>query len=143
MKNKQLKTKQLSTQTFSPDKIRNKSHQNFSTMLFASLEIYYLNDCCLIHIIYPKYMGNGIQATVKANKPSFMTVSVHGFHNDAMTCMLQSGESVIYGLFLAWVIFMGAIFSILNLKPDYEFLPYSMPEVFNKTGHGLTDIIIA
>ena len=72
-----------------------------------------------------------------------MTVSVHGFHNDAMTGMLQSGESVIYRLFLAWVIFMGAIFSILNLKPDDEFLPYSMPEVFNKTGHCLTDIIIA
>ena len=37
---------------------------------------------------------------------------------------------------------MEAIFSSLNLKYDDGFLPYSMPEVFTKTGHGLTDIII-
>ena len=36
MENKQLKTEQLSTQTFSPDKIGSKSHQNFSNMLFVS-----------------------------------------------------------------------------------------------------------
>ena len=29
-----------------------------------------------------------------------------------------------------------------NLKPDGEFLPDSKPEVFNKTEHGLTDIVI-
>ena len=38
---------------------------------------------------------------------------------------------------------MKAIFSCLNLKFDEGLLPHSMPEVFNKTGHGLTDIIIA
>ena len=37
---------------------------------------------------------------------------------------------------------MEAIFSYLNLKHDGGFLPYSMPEGFNKTGHSLTDIII-
>ena len=31
----------------------------------------------------------------------------------------------------------------LNIKPDDKFLPYSMPEVFNETEHGFTDIIIA
>ena len=36
---------------------------------------------------------------------------------------------------------MKVIFSCLNLKTD-GFLPYSMPEAFNKTGHDLTDIII-
>ena len=36
MKNEQFKTEQLLTQTFSPDEIRSKSHQNFSTILFAS-----------------------------------------------------------------------------------------------------------
>ena len=35
------------------------------------------------------------------------------------------------------------IFSCLYLKFDEGLLPYSMLEVFNKTGHGLTDIIIA
>ena len=46
-------------------------------------------------------------------------------------------------IFAAWVVFMKAIFLCLNLKLDEGLLPYSMPEVFNKTGHGLTDIIIA
>ena len=38
---------------------------------------------------------------------------------------------------------MEAIFSCLNLKFDDGFLLYSMHEVFNKTGHGLSGIIIA
>ena len=37
---------------------------------------------------------------------------------------------------------MEAIFSCLNLKSDDGFLRYKMPEVFNKTGHDLTDIRI-
>ena len=44
---------------------------------------------------------------------------------------------------MAWVVFVKAIFSFLNLKPDDGFLPYKIPELFNKTGHGLTDIEIA
>ena len=40
-------------------------------------------------------------------------------------------------------IFVKAIFSCLNVKPDDGFLPYNMPKVFNKTGHGLTGIVIA
>ena len=31
----------------------------------------------------------------------------------------------------------------LNLKPDDRFLPYNMAELFNKTIHDLTDIVIA
>ena len=43
---------------------------------------------------------------------------------------------------MAWVVSMEVIFSCLNLKHD-GFLPYSMPKVFNKTGNGLSGIIIA
>ena len=49
--------------------------------------MYYLNACCLIHILLytQKYMSSGIQATVKENElSSVMTVYVNGFHNDAM-----------------------------------------------------------
>ena len=42
---------------------------------------------------------------------------------------------------MARVVFLKAIFSYLNLKPDDEFLPYNMAELFNKTEHGLTDIV--
>ena len=38
---------------------------------------------------------------------------------------------------------MKATFSYLNFKPDDGFLPYKMPKVFNKTGHGLIGIVIA
>ena len=45
--------------------------------------------------------------------------------------------------FVVWVVIVKAIFSCLNLKPDDGFLPYNMPELFDKTGHDLTDIVIA
>ena len=60
-----------------------------------------------------------------------------------MAYVSQFGWSAIHRNFVAWVVFVKAIFSCLNLKPDDGFLPYNMPELFNKTGHGLTDIVIA
>ena len=45
-------------------------------------------------------------------------------------------------MFVAWVVFVKAIFSCLNLKPDDGFLRYNMSELF-KTGHGLTGTVIA
>ena len=95
-------------------------------------------------IVYPKYIGSGIQAPVKSNEIlSVMIVCIHGFHNDVMACLLQIGESTIYRIFVAWVVFMEATFSCLNLKLDDGFLPYSMLEIFNITGHDLTDITIS
>ena len=46
----------------------------------------------------------------------------------------------IHATIWAKVVFVKAIFSCLNLKPDDGFLPYNMLEVFNKTGKGLTNI---
>ena len=43
---------------------------------------------------------------------------------------------------VVWVVFVKAILSCLNLKADDGFLPYNMPDVFNKNGHGLIDIVI-
>ena len=45
--------------------------------------------------------------------------------------------------FVAWVVFVKAMFWCLNLKPNDGFLSYNMPELLNKTGHGLIDIVIA
>ena len=70
-----------------------------------------------------------------------MAVCRHGFHNGVMAYMLQFGA--IHRIFVAWVVFAKAIFSCLNLKPEDGFLAYNMPELFNKTGHGLTDIVVA
>ena len=71
-----------------------------------------------------------------------MTLFRHGFRNGVTAYILQSGYSAIHRIFVAWVVFVKAIFSCLNLKPDDGFLPYNMAKVFNKTGHGLTDIVI-
>ena len=54
--------------------------------------------------------------------------------------MLQIGESSIHIIFAVWVVFMEAIFSGLNVKLNYRFLRYSVPEVLNNTGYGLADI---
>ena len=52
-----------------------------------------LLECLLPYthpIIYAKYIGSGIQNTVKPNKLlSVMTVCRHGFHNGVMAYMLQ------------------------------------------------------
>ena len=44
---------------------------------------------------------------------------------------------------MVWVASMEAKFSCSNLKHDDGFLHYNMPGIFNKTEHGLTDIITA
>ena len=44
---------------------------------------------------------------------------------------------------MTWVVFVKAIFSCLHLKADDAFLPYTMPVLFSKTGHGLRNIVIA
>ena len=72
-----------------------------------------------------------------------MNVCIHDSYNVVVRCMLQIGESTIHRILVPWLLFMEASFSRLNLKLDDGVLPYSMLEVFNKTGHGPTDIIIA
>ena len=49
-----------------------------------------------------------------------------------MTYMLTFDVSAIHIIFVVWVEYVKAIFSCLNLKPDHGFLPYNMPEIFNK-----------
>ena len=72
-----------------------------------------------------------------------MNVCIHASYNVVVRCMLQIGESTIHRILVPWLVFVEASFSRLNLKLDDGVLPYSMLEVFNKTGHGPTDIIIA
>ena len=86
-------------------------------------------------------MGSRIKTTVKANElSSVMTVCIRNFHNNVITCLSQTRERAIHRMFVARVVLMEVIFLCLNLKPDDGFLPYIMPDIFNKTRHGLTDI---
>ena len=98
----------------------------------------------MLATLYPKSIDSGIQTTDKPNKLlSVMTVCRCGFHNGVMAYMLQFDYSAVHRTFQARVVFVKTIFACLNLRPDDGFLPYNLPEIFNKTGHGLTDIIIA
>ena len=71
-----------------------------------------------------------------------MIVSRHGFHNVAMTCMLQISESTMHKIIVVWIVSRKTIFSRLNLKSDDGFLLYNKPKVFIKIEHGLTDTTI-
>ena len=132
IKNKQRNTEKLSCQTFSPEKKNwSKSHQNFSTWFFASWEIWYILLERLLpdthSIIYPKCMGSGIQAAVKANELSLsIAVCSHGFCNGVMAHILQIEESTICRNFVAWLVLMQAIFPCLNLKYDEQFSPWCL-----------------
>ena len=55
-----------------------------------------------------------------------------------MNVCRQGFQSAIHRIFVVFVVLVKTIFSCINLKPDDGFLPYNMPHVFNKTGHGLT-----
>ena len=90
-------------------------------------------------VVYPNCIGSGIHQMLKQVNfhRSWLWVDVA-----LIWCYgIQFGERTIHKIFVTWVIFMEAIVSCLNLKPD-NWLPYSMPEVFNKSRHGLAGIII-
>ena len=106
-----------------------------------------LIHCLMSHshvINYPQFKGNdGVGILDKSTGLlSVMTVCHHGIHKRVMVYMLNIGESTMQRIFVTWVVFMEAVFSKTNLKPDEGFLAYSMPELFIRTGNGLTDIVI-
>ena len=84
----QLKTEHLLNQTFSPDKAWNKSHQNFSTMLFASTMlrnlVYYLSACLL-------YRHQEAVAQRCSVKKVFLEISQNSQEN---TCNFNNKETL-------------------------------------------------
>ncbi|XP_057292377.1 uncharacterized protein LOC130620063 [Hydractinia symbiolongicarpus] len=59
-----------------------------------------------------------------------------------MAYMAGVGKSTMYRIFVGWLVFLETIFSQLDLKPDDGFLLKKMPDIFVRTGHGLTDLVI-
>ena len=92
-------------------------------------------------ITYPEFKSNAARILDKSTELlSVMTVCCRGLHNEVMTNMLNIGESTMQRIFPAWVVFVEAVFSKINLRPVEVFLAYNMPEIVAKTG--LTDIVI-
>ena len=73
---------------------------------------------------------------------SVITICRHSLHQGVMAFMLKVGESTKQLISVAWIVFLETIFTHINLKPETGFLLKKMPDIFVKTGHGITDMII-
>ena len=94
-------------------------------------------------IVYPDCSGTGKRKLSKETELLCMlTISHHALHSGVMAYILNINEATVNRNFTAWVVFLESIFSEINLKPDGQFLAKKMPEIFIKTGHGLTDIVL-
>ena len=95
-------------------------------------------------IIYPDCKGTG-ERTLDKPTELFAVLSIcrHSLHQSVMAFMLKVGESTIQRIFVGWIVFLETIFTCINLKPEAGFsLLKKMSDIFVKTGHGLTDMII-
>ena len=59
-----------------------------------------------------------------------------------MAHMLSVSECTANRLFVAWIVLLEKPFDEVDLYPDDGYLLKRMPEIFVKTGHGRTDMII-
>ena len=93
-------------------------------------------------IVYPDCKGTGERSFDEGTE----LLTVLAICRHALVCvmayMLNVSKSTICRLFVAWVVFLETIFDSLDLKPDEGFLIKKMPEIFLKTGHGPTDLVI-
>ena len=96
------------------------------------------------HIIqYPDCKGTGERAVDKATELlCFLAICRHSLHLGVMSYLLQVEKSTVYRIFVGWVVFLETIFNEIDLKPEDGFLIKKMPDIFVKTGHGLTDMVI-
>ena len=94
-------------------------------------------------IEYPDCKGTGSRALDKATELLvFLTICRHALHLGIMAYILNLGESTVHRIFVGWAVFLDAFFNKINLKPKGGYLISKMPDIFIKTGHGLTDIVI-
>ncbi|XP_065678095.1 uncharacterized protein LOC136093104 [Hydra vulgaris] len=112
------------------------SRENFD-MLFQCVQLY-------LHLIpYPDCPNTG-EKTV-SNKTQFfsvLTLCRHGLDLMFMSFLLEKSYTTVHKIFTSWVIFCATLFNEINLKVDGSFLLKKMPDMFVKTGNGLTDIVI-
>ena len=90
-------------------------------------------------IIYPNYKGAGMRSLDKPTELfAVITICRHSLHQNVMAFMFKVGESTMQLIFVGWIIFLETIFTHINLKHEAGFLLTKMPDIFVKTGHGLT-----
>ena len=96
-------------------------------------------DC----IKYPDCIGTTRKNVDKETELlGYLTICRHSLHLGIMAHMLNIFQSTVDRFFVGWAIFLETLFSKLDLKPYEGYLIKNMPEIFIKTGHGLTNIVI-
>ena len=71
-----------------------------------------------------------------------MMVCRHGLDFKFAAYMADVSPQTIGRIYNGWVIFLAALFSKLNTRPQQKFLQEKMPKIFRDTGHGETDLIL-
>ena len=72
----------------------------------------------------------------------YLCICRHSLHLGVMAFISDISASTTYRIFVAWALFLESTFNQLNFQPDEGYLLQKMPDIFVKTGHGLTDIVI-
>ena len=146
--NEELKTvvKRLQEEQFSYSNLIKKPN-TFKYLCGLSIEQFnILWNCvqpCSDVIIYPDCKGAGMRSLDKPTDLfAVITICRHSLHQGVMAFMLKVEESTMQLISVGWIVFLETIFTHINLKPEAGFLLKKMPDIFVKTGHGLTDMII-
>ena len=91
--------------------------------------------CQLIR--YPDCKGTGQRIMDKETELlAVLTICRHSLGLGMLAYIVDLTPSTVHRIFVGWVVFLEAIFSQLDLKPDGGFLLNKMPEIFVRTGHG-------
>ena len=98
----------------------------------------------LHHIPYPDCKGNTNLRKLDHHTEllSVLTTCRHGLHQGVISFMLGVSKATTQRIFIGWVIFLSTLFNKIDLKPSGGYLLKTMPDIFVKTGHGMTDLII-
>ena len=97
-----------------------------------------------LHLIeYPDCKGTGGRSLDSATKLlAMLTCRRHALHQGVMAYIIRWSETTMQRIFIAWTVFLSTLFNSLDLRSAKGYLLKMMPEIFIKTGHGLTDLVI-
>ena len=71
-----------------------------------------------------------------------MMICRHGLDFKFAAYMTNVTAVTIGRIFNGWVVFLSTLFNQLDQRPHQKFLQKKMPEIFVKTGHGTTDLVL-
>ena len=140
-KNKEMHSKQF---VYESIKARPKMFKYLCGLSIDQFELLWRCVLPYINLIeYPDCKGTGARALDKVTELFLLlTICRHGLHLGVAGFMVGLAESTIHRIYTGWIVFLSTLFNEINLSPTSHYLAQKMPDIFIKTGHGLTDIVI-